>query len=96
MQYLTNPYLYLSIISYWYVTHNIDNKAARATSYANGKALSQKFKSYTLWDKCAEPFIIKQFGLVFGIGHSFVKGMISDNDVKIDNQLEDIIKENIE
>lgn len=96
MQYLTNPYLYLSLISYCYLSYKIDNKSARATSYANGKALSQKFKSYTIWDKCAEPLIIKQFGLVFGIGHSFVKGMISDNDIKIDDQLDKVIKDNIE
>jgi len=61
--------------------------------FNSGKSLSQKYKNYIFWDTLVEPFVIKQFGLFFGIGHSFIKGMISDNDIKIDNQLDDVVRD---
>lgn len=85
-----------SVSSYWFAANHIDKKSTRAKVYESGRSLSQKYKKYTFWDNLLEPFIIKQFGLFFGIGHSFIKGMISDNDIKIDHQLHDVIAEVIE
>ena len=85
-----------SVSTIWYAsftTNKEDKIRLRQEAFNKGLGLSQKYKKYKSWDKFVEPFIIKQFGFFFGLGHSFVKGMISDNDKKIDNQLDDIICE---
>lgn len=90
-----------SISSYLYASSNYNNSAEiRNKMYENGKNISQKCKPYTFWDNFVEPLVIKQFGFFFGMGHSFIKGMISDNEYKLDGQLDktitDIINEKSE
>lgn len=70
-------YIPLPII--WYNLGVYDNKNVKQNMFNAGYNTSQKFKNYTVWDKLVEPFIIRQFSTVFIGGHSFIKGMISDN-----------------
>ena len=81
--------LFSTIFAYGYASLHKNNSAdMRKTMYNKGRNISQKYKPYAFWDNLVEPFIIRQFGFVFGMGHSFVKGMISDNDIRIDDQLD--------
>jgi hypothetical protein len=64
----------------------------------NGLLLSQKFKPFKCWDAFVEPFIIHQFGVFFIAGHSFIKGLVSDNNDKVGTQsaltnLENVIEQ---
>lgn len=67
----------------WYYLGTLDKKHVRAISYNAGLLLSQKYKKYPTWDAYAEPMIIKQVSILDCVTHSFIKGMISDNDDKI-------------
>lgn len=93
------PYVIGGVL--WWKSGNIDKKVVKSYSYNKGTILSQKFKNYTIWDEYVEPLIIKQFGVLFISGHSFIKGMVADNDNKnvinnIMNELEQEIKEEID
>ncbi len=85
----------VTIGSVWYSSSKVDKKDMRKNMFDRGLNLSQKYKNYKAWDNFVEPFIITQFGLFFGAGHSFIKGMISDNDnkEKLSKKLEDAIDE---
>lgn len=63
----------------WYMIGQIDKKYVGQYCYDKGLFLSQKFKKIPMWDRMMEPFIINQFGVIFIAGHSFIKGMVSDN-----------------
>ena len=69
--------------------------------YHKGWVISQKFKGYKVWDSCVEPLVIKQCGLLFTAGNSFLKGLVSDNinQEEIEEEMEDLyeyIQEEIE
>jgi hypothetical protein len=64
----------------WYSIANLDRKEAKKNAYNKGYMLSQRFKNYPSWDKYVEPIVVNQFAFLFGVGNSFVKGLISDND----------------
>lgn len=83
---------FLSLSSYWLTASTVNKDNVRTVMYQKGQRLSLKYKRYTFWDNLVEPFIISQFGLFFGIGHSFIKGMISDNDIKIDDELDNVVQ----
>lgn len=81
-----------SALTYGYASlYSHDSSDMRKIMHEKGRSISQKYKKYVVWDNLVEPFIIRQFGVVFGIGHSFIKGMISDNSIKIDDQLDQAI-----
>lgn len=80
-------------VSYVLASKTLDKDKVRKVAYEKGRNISGKYNKYGFWDNLVEPFIIKQFGLFFGIGHSFIKGMISDNKVKIDDQLDEIVND---
>lgn len=66
----------------WYKLSFIDQNNVKKNSFDIGFNLSQKFKPYPIWDKYIEPLFIKQFSIIFISGHSFLKGLISDNENK--------------
>ena len=57
-----------------------DKEEVKEYSFYRGLQISQKFKSVKAWDKYVEPMIIHRFGVMFGAGHSFLEGLISDNE----------------
>lgn len=63
----------------WYKLGFYDIKKIQDKSFNAGLNLSQRFKKYPMWDKVAEPFIIRQTSVIFTAGHSFLEGMASDN-----------------
>ena len=63
----------------WYYMGTLDKKDVRKISYSAGLYVSQKYKKYPMWDSYVEPLLIRQFTILDCIGHSFIKGMISDN-----------------
>lgn len=67
----------LPVVWYKLGFYDIDN--VKDISFEAGLKLSQRFKIYPAWDKVVEPFIIRQSAVVFAAGHSFIKGMASDN-----------------
>lgn len=77
-----SPYIALGIA--WRQIDNFDTDIYKKKAFNKGLQLSQKFKKYPSWDKYAEPLIVRQFGFIFSIGNSFIKGLISDN--KGDNE----------
>lgn len=83
----------------WYNLSGLDKDKVRANSFNCGFNLSQRFKKYSSWDEYIEPLIIRQFGIIFISGHSFINGLISDNTNKkkitkyMDNMHESIEKE---
>ena len=91
----------LTIFGFSYYIHasvqsDKSKSKCRNRAYQYGQIVSLKHKNNSYWDNFIEPFIIKQFGFFFGIGHSFIKGMISDNDINIDHKLDEEIKNIIE
>lgn len=66
----------------WYYLGTLDKKNVRTLSYGSGLLLSQKYKKYPAWDNYVEPMIIRQVSILDCVTHSFIKGMISDNDDK--------------
>lgn len=85
----------------WYQSGKMDKKFVKEYTYDKGAKLSNKFKNYVVWDDYVEPLIIKQFGILFIGGHSFIKGMVADieNKIIIDNimdELEQEIKDEID
>lgn len=63
----------------WYYIGTFDRDNIRKSMYCKGFNLSQKFKRYPVWDRYAEPIIVKQFSILFTGGNAFIKGMLSDN-----------------
>jgi len=63
----------------WYKLGFYDVDTVKDASFEAGLKLSQRFKRYPAWDKVVEPFIIRQGAVMFAAGHSFIKGMASDN-----------------
>lgn len=80
--------------SMYYSAKKVNKKDMRGNMFDRGYNLSQKYKKYRVWDKMVEPFVITQFGLFFGAGHSFIKGMISDNSnrEKLEKKLEESLE----
>ena len=48
---------------------------------------------YPAWDLYVEPFIIRQFAILFTIGNSFIKGMTSDNTPDINPDIKTYVKD---
>ena len=91
---------YLLIPVAWYAMSKCNKEIPKKISYTAGLYLSQKFKSFTMWDNFVEPMFIKQFGLLFSVGHSFIEGMTSDNSntqhIEIEMQeMENSVKEDL-
>lgn len=74
----------------WYKLYQCDRKYVRTYMFNQGQNVSQKMKVIPYWDRYAEPFIIKEFGILFTAGNSFIKGLVSDNEdtESIKNSLE--------
>lgn len=79
----------------WYKLGFYDVETVKDSSFAAGLKLSQRFKKYPAWDKVVEPFVIRRGAVLFAAGHSFIKGMASDNPPSqhINNELEQMDKE---
>ncbi len=89
------PYIAFSI--FWGLIDSKDANKIKQKAFDKGLNLSQKFKKYKAWDKYAEPLIVRQFAFLFGVGNSFIKGLISDNgDNKIINESLNEMKKEIE
>lgn len=71
---------YLSMLYLWYKLYKCDREYVRKYFFEKGKMISGKMKFTKYWDLYAEPFIIKEFGIIFTAGNSFIKGLVSDND----------------
>jgi len=71
---------YIPFICTWYYIGAHEKKDINKYMFTSGYNLSQKFKRYSVWDNYVEPFLIKQFAILFSGGNSFIKGMISDNE----------------
>jgi hypothetical protein len=87
---------YVALLLGWSYIDNFDTDKTKKIAFNKGLALSQKFKKYSAWDKYAEPLIVRQFGFLFGVGNSFIKGLISDNNKPseyIDETLNEMKKE---
>lgn len=63
----------------WVSIGKQDVSAIKDLSYDGGRAVSQNFKSYPVWDTLVEPALVKQFTVLFGAGYYFILGMTSDN-----------------
>ena len=63
----------------WYKLGFYDVNTVKDSSFEAGLRMSQRFKKYPAWDRVVEPFVIKQGSIIFAAGHSFIKGMASDN-----------------
>lgn len=70
---------YFMIPCTWYHIGTYEKNVIRESMYGRGYNLSQKFKKYTFWDNYVEPFMIRQFSILFTGGNAFIKGMLSDN-----------------
>lgn len=79
--------LFVSMPFVWYYLGTLDKKNVRTISFSGGLVLSQKYKKYPAWDNYVEPLLIRQFSILDCAAHSFIKGMISDNDDKRDVNL---------
>lgn len=79
----------------WYTLGRFDRDNVRKNMYNKGYNVSQSMKKIPMWDDYAEPFMINQFSVLFTAGHSFLEGMISDNDnkVRIDDDMKQFDKE---
>jgi len=71
---------YLSLPLVWYKLATMEKEFVRRYMYTKGRQLSEKFKLFPSWDKYAEPFLIRQFSIIFTGGHAFIEGMVEDND----------------
>lgn len=85
----------------WHKLGLYDLRTVRKKSYSAGLKTSQMFKKYPMWDKYGEPFLIKQFSIIFASSNSFIQGMISDNEnydvvIKKVEEMRDDIKEELE
>lgn len=92
---MNTKYVYIGLGIGWYYMSNIDRAHAKKISFEKGHKLSQRFKKYPSWDKYMEPFMVNQFAFLFGVGNSFIKGLISDNEPNqyIKESLDDLRKE---
>lgn len=81
-------FLYSVMPFIWYNIGTHDKKYTRIVMYNKGLALSQKFKRYPVWDAYVEIFAIRQFTILFTAGNAFIKGMVADNDDKINVELD--------
>ena len=79
--------------SIWYYIGTRDKRQLKILWYNKGLNVSQKFKQYPAWDLYAEPFIIRQFAILFTIGNSFIKGMTSDNTPDINSDIKTYVKD---
>lgn len=70
---------YVALCVGWSYLDNFDTDKYKTKAFNKGLELSQKFKKYSAWDNYAEPLIVRQFGFLFGVGNSFIKGLLSDN-----------------
>lgn len=61
-----------------------DKDKIKERAFVKGYNLSQTFKPYRSWDEAIEPLIVRQFGFVVSVSNEFIKGLISDNDDKIE------------
>ena len=78
--------------------NNLDIYDTKKIAFTKGYDISQKFKKYPAFDKYVEPYIINNFSLLFAIGNSFIKGLISDNkpDKVIDESIDEMKKKVVE
>src|SRR5271169_3540757 len=89
------PYIIIPLLWYYIGTH--DKNVTRTIMFNKGLIMSQKFKKYPAWDNFVEPFMIRQFSILFSAGNAFIKGMVSDNDDKtIVNLALTELKENVQ
>lgn len=79
-------------LSLWYYLGTYDREHLKKLWYVKGLNVSQKFKPYPAWDAYVEPFIIKQFSLLFSAGNSFINGMTSDNTSDISADITTYVK----
>ncbi len=79
----------------WYSLGHLPKDDLRKVSYQSGLWVSQKYKKYPAWDRCIEPIIIRQLSVIDCISHSFVKGMISDNEKTLFEELTKELKNEI-
>ena len=63
----------------WYHLYRFDDEKYKLQAYNKGRDLTMKYGHYSGWNSVLEPFIIRQFGLLFGIGNAFLRGLVSDN-----------------
>lgn len=63
----------------WYYIGTKDKTLTREKMYNTGVTVSTNFKKYPAWDMIAEPFLIRQFSVLFTAGNSFIEGLVSDN-----------------
>ena len=83
---------YVALALGWNYLDNFDTDKTKKIAFNKGLELSQKFKKYDAWDKYAEPLIVRQFAFLFGVGNSFIKGLISDN-VKSNENIDETLIE---
>lgn len=81
----------VALVSTWIGASRINKSAARDMAFQQGLSFSSKFRNVPGWDTIVEPCIIKQFGFLFSVGNSFMKGMISDNKTSLDDELKNVI-----
>jgi len=76
----------------WYGLGMFDRERVKVKMYGAGFDISQKFKQNIFWDNCVEPFLMRQFSVLFSAGYSLIEGMISDNEDQqiINKHLEDL------
>jgi len=83
--FLKKPLFYAKVIGVpilWYNIGLYNRDDIRKNFYDKGLRTSQMFKPIPMWDNYAEPFVIKQFSILFTAGNSFIDGMVSDNENK--------------
>lgn len=87
---------YVGMPLLWYNLSLCDKNYVKKRFYDNGNNFAQKFKNYPMWNKYIEPLILRQCGILFIAGHSFLEGMISNNDnMEIINKDMEILDEEI-
>lgn len=70
----------ISMAYFWYKLYKCDKKYVGDLMYDKGRTLSSTMKFVPMWDNLVEPFIIREFGVLFYAGDSFIKGLVADND----------------
>ena len=92
-RYLLKASPYIGLCLGWNYIDNFDTDYYKKKAFNKGLQLSEKFKKYPSWDKYAEPLIVRQFGFIFSIGNSFIKGLISDNKDQDNDSIQETIKD---
>ena len=67
---------------------------AKKIAFSKGCQVSKKFQKYPGWNGIVEPFLIRQFAILFGVSNAFLQGMLSDN-LNVEKDKE-ILKQSLE